>query len=156
PSRLEFTLRLGGLPRTIDVAADTTGQPLTEVVVTFTGLSAYQSDIWRFEIPVEDSVDTGSAKGMLLAWNWSEGTWLMVPTVEGPKMYGYYTPDLTTRRLFVLAVDPTASSPQQFVSSGGLMRLKLLHFGTAPFTARHDLVQVIPYIEPSGNTLTLY
>jgi hypothetical protein len=167
PSRLEFTLPDTNGDRVVGIQTKA-GDNITELLVKFQGLQNVPTSIgtrvYEFRIEETSSTDTHTY-GMLLAWDFHGGVYVAVPVVVTEaedndlgseltdSMYGYYTPDRTSRRIFHLI--PTGL--QSFVNSFGSMQIKLVHtvapFPTLPpiYSVRYDLVQLAPFdIPPIG------
>ncbi|GJQ28884.1 MAG: hypothetical protein HBSAPP03_07680 [Phycisphaerae bacterium] len=99
--------------------------------------------------------------GRVAALNQDNGSWTILHTTEGPTSYGFYTPDGSSRRSFIVPMNSNSSQPHmQFDSSDGsyVMVLRIVHHGAWAHPAgaaswdvsEFDLVQAIPILVPSG------
>lgn len=163
PLRLEFTLRVNGLDRTVDISTNqTAATPVTELFVQLSGLGCYKTHAvgrldYEYQINVECSTDRHGTAGRVLAYDFAHSKWVEVPVEEG-RYYGCYAPidpdtgQYSNRRTFFLRDTVVGGYLREFVSNDGLFCLRLVHLNTGAFTSKYDLVQVIPYRTGSGLT----
>jgi len=149
PEQLEFTLRVDDVDRTVDAHPD--GEGVVELQVEFMGLDEQDDLFPSFQINLESSVEGAVSDPTMVAWDWENEEWVVVPLYTNQSQYNftYPTPDQSCRESFLL--QPVGD--QVFTEPGdpGHMVLRILHtLGDENDVVRHDLVQVVRVPQVSG------
>lgn len=185
-SRLEFTLlNTNGYPRTVDMLSDTvSGTNATDLQVVFRGMDCFPTvgplplvgcqapptgscsieeciTYYDYLLIDEDQTNSPSTVGQVFAKDLASGHWVHVPVTYpvGEMSYDFFTPDLTSRRMFALLSDGT----RRFVTQEGYdqppyghMYLRVVHTNDSEvFVSKFDLIQVIPVPRGSIGTCCL-
>jgi hypothetical protein len=151
PSVLEFTLKEDGQPRVVDVASEPMGEGhAAGIKVVFEGLDP----VWLFRVKInlECSVDRPDVQGMVLAWDFANDEFFIVPhTLElVPSVYNFWAPEGVSGWQARVTCNFEPQSGQRFVDDTGRMGLTFLHLSSAEFTSKFDLAQVVGYNGGTG------